>query len=146
MENENEEMAGLAVAAAEVDAENAPPVIVPEGGEGVTVDTISEARAIVQTVAVLAAQLWPFLRPIYTPEVQEDLARAWGPVMDHYGWSAGGLLSHPLAGAALVTFPIAAKTFQAFSLEAEKNKKPGKVPIEHPGAADDSVVLKREAE
>lgn len=146
MEAENNEMQLLAIEAQNLDAEAAPQVIEQAQQKGLPVDTIAEARAIIQTVATLAGQLWPFLQPIYTPTVQEDLARAWGPVMAHYGWSAGGILSHPLAGAALITFPIAAQTYQAFSLDSAKNKKPGKVPIEQPGAANDSTVLQREPE
>lgn len=142
----NNEMARLAIEAANLDADAAPQVIEQEKPEGLPLDSIAEARAIIQTVVGLAGQLWPFLQPIYTPPAQENLARAWGPVMAHYGWSAGEFLSHPLAGAALVTFPIAAQTYQAFNLETQKNKKPAKVPIERPGAADDATVLQREPE
>lgn len=143
------EMQRLAAEAAAVDQEAAPPAIetAPEEAQAAPLDAVAEARAIIQTVAVLAGQLWPFLQPIYPPETQENLAQAWGPVMQHYGWSAGGFLSHPLAGAAMVTFPVAAQTYQAFMAEQAKHRaKPGKVPIEQPGAATDTAVLQREAE
>lgn len=109
-------------------------------------DAVAEARTIIGTVATLTGKLFPWTAPIYTPETVEQLAQAWGPVMQHYNLSAGRFMSHPLAGAAMVTVPVAMATVQAYRAEVARAKPDVGAAATRPGSKDDATVLQREPE
>lgn len=146
MSEENIELQRLAAEAEQIDAEAAPQPLNEVGPAEQQFDAVAEARAIIQTAVMAAGQFWPWTQSIYTPHVVEQLAQAWGPVMAFYGWSAGEFLTHPLAGAALMTLPIAAQTYQGYKVEQAKHSKTGATIEQSPGAANDPTVLQREAE
>lgn len=83
-------------------------------------DSTQEARAIICTISPLVGNFWPWLEPVLTEENKEQLAVAWGPVMEYYGVTLGGVMSHPLAGAALVTIPMVAQGFQEYKKQLPK--------------------------
>lgn len=115
----SDELTRLQAEAGVIDAEAAPPLPdAPVAGEqpataAPAVNSVTEASAIITTCVAIATPAWPFLPSIYTAEQISTLAGAWGPVMDHYGITAGDFFSHPVAQAALITLPVAIQTMQA---------------------------------
>lgn len=121
------------------------------GGElAEPVDSVAEARAILAVLFPIAGGLWAWLKPILTPEKGEEMAQAWGPVLDHYGMSAGGFFNHPLAAACMATIPLGAVIYSAYQ-EQHKTQKPGSLlagvqEAGEPAGAAPGFVLQREPE
>lgn len=137
-----EQAAALAALEAQIDdqpQQDAP----PEGGAVAAVDSVAEARAILATAAQFAVGFWPWLDKVITQDNQEALAQAWGPVLDHYGVTLGGVVNHPVGAALLVTLPIAGQGFQAWrEYHAANDDKPAIVaPAGSPESAGQDVTM-----
>lgn len=122
-----DELERLQAEAAAIDAETAPTLPAPaetgaQEAAAPACNSITEAHALITTVVAIATPAFPWLPKLYTEEQISTLAGAWGPVMDHYGITAGEFLSHPLAQAAIVTLPVAVQTVQGIKLQRQVEK------------------------
>ncbi len=79
------------------------------------VDPLTEARGIIGFMVVVATQVYPQLKPIYTEAVQDQLAAVTAPLLAQYGVTLGGLMGKygNWFNFALVAGPLAVQTYQA---------------------------------
>lgn len=72
--------------------------------EAPAIDRGAELGAMLTLGVAMAAPALPFLPGCYTPEVCDQIGKAFAAVADKYGWNLGGMDSPELA-LALVTVP-----------------------------------------
>lgn len=84
-----------------------------------------EIAAMLSTVALLLAPLYPSVAAIYTPETCKALGDAAAPVLEKYGVSVGGLFDRWGAEITLasVAVPVALQTMQAIRADLKKPEK-----------------------
>lgn len=136
MEPDKEELSRLASEAVASDAARDQVPVVPGAPEEVKappIDSIAEARAILSMIMPIVKWFWPWLRGVLTDDDTEDMAQALGPVLAHYGITAGEFLTHPLAVAAMATLPLGARIYTAYQAQ----QKPA--PIEWVSGEGDPV-------
>ena len=117
------DFAALQAAAAEQEAEAA--AMVGEE-EQAGPDAAAETAAMFGAAVALLSPMLPYLPAIYTPERIEQLAGAYVPVAEKYGWSAGGWLDRFGAEIALVVVagPMVVQTVGAHkAMRAERERE-----------------------
>lgn len=138
-----DELERLAAEAAVVEADDAANQPVMPGQEPAPViDPAQEWRDLARFGADLVLAPVPELRTEWSPERIDALGMALARCAEHYGWTTGGIIGHPLAGLAIATWPLAIPVVRMVKAQkAAKNADDrsiataGQVPADVPPAA-----------
>ena len=95
--------------AAGADPSAAPSIGLPSPS-AIVRDWKGEARSIIEIVAS-SRHIFPSVGAIYTPEVIEDLAGAWAPILERHNVDFGRFMIYVVAGGK--TLPVLLATLQA---------------------------------
>lgn len=124
MDAENDELSKIAAEAEAMEAEQAQAsgalsgeVLPPRP------DPAQEWRDAAHMGCGLILAMRPELCQEWTPDKLDALGDALNKCAERYGWTVGGIFSHPLIGLGLAVFPLAASAVRVERERAEKKAK-----------------------
>lgn len=130
----SEELANLAAEAAQVEAgEVAASGVTADGVEvAAPVDPAEEWKTATRMAAGMVLSLVPEIKPDWTDEKLDAFGEALGRCAQHYGWSVGEVVGHPLLALAIAGFPLAVPVWKL--KQVKEQKKRGELPVNVPQA------------
>lgn len=98
------------------------------------IDPAQEWRDLARFGADLVLSPVPELAADWTPERIDAFGNALARCAEHYGWTTGGILGHPLAGLAVASWPLAVPVIRMTKEKKAKQGQRREMPA--PGAPD----------
>lgn len=119
------ELDQIAAEAAALEAEQAQASGVALSGEPLSppVDPAKEWRDAARMGCGLILAMRPELGGEWTPDKLDALGDALHKCAERYGWTVGGMFTHPLIGLGLAVFPLAASAVRVERERAEKKAR-----------------------